>query len=515
MTTNRMLLNLNRNARNLHRIDMQIASQSRIQNPSDDPIIASRALRFRTNVSEIVQFRENADRALRWMDVTESSMSNILSSVRTVGSENLVQGANGILTQENRQTIAAQINAFFAQMNSELNGTFAGRYVFSGFRTDRPPIATSTQRFMQGTNPSHVNVEHNVHAGDMQSFPLHFWREPNGNLQKMGSMPDPDNAGQWIRDPKFTPINIINLPFREISSSTSQLGFDRTLQNVRLTSGTTELSEANGGIVRMSLNGSVNPYVFGQGNFSGLRQYDPVTGDALYDTVGNPLWEVAPQQDPIIVFIPETGEFVIPEALKANFNGAGMTVDYDINGVVEGELNPHIFFNTIDHTYDPPRTFSQNNQDIQFEMGTNVRLTVNTQAKNAYPWQLFADLSRFMQLVNDAVPTPDISEDADAAERGFFGSVLYERFSNMIGIIEGHNLTISIEATNLGSRMNRVELIEERLEENYETFTDLMSLNENIDLIEAMMRFNAAEAVMQAAMNVGARISQLSLVNFL
>ena len=73
---------------------------------------------------------------------------------------------------------------------------------------------------------------------------------------------------------------------------------------------------------------------------------------------------------------------------------------------------------------------------------------------------------------------------------------------------------MSTEFTTLGSRMNRIEMIGDRLEENEDTFRALMSDNENVDYVEAMMRLTAAEAVFQAAMNVGARVAQLSLVNF-
>jgi len=85
----------------------------------------------------------------------------------------------------------------------------------------------------------------------------------------------------------------------------------------------------------------------------------------------------------------------------------------------------------------------------------------------------------------------------------------------MISSMERHIQHSSTEYTTLGSRMNRVELISNRLLENRDTFTELMSENENVDFIEVMMRFNAAEAIFQAAMQVGARIAQVSIVNFL
>ncbi|MDR2168013.1 MAG: flagellar hook-associated protein FlgL, partial [Clostridiales bacterium] len=85
MTTNRLLLNINRNATSVERLLMQLSSGKVIQNPSDDPIVASRALRFRTNVTEIHQFQRNAGQATSWMEVSERhlyTMTNIMTTQR-------------------------------------------------------------------------------------------------------------------------------------------------------------------------------------------------------------------------------------------------------------------------------------------------------------------------------------------------------------------------------------------------------------------------------------------------
>jgi len=216
---------------------------------------------------------------------------------------------------------------------------------------------------------------------------------------------------------------------------------------------------------------------------------------------------------------------------QSNLHQRGVNIQYSVQGLFMGELNPRVFFDTVDFNWpvldangDPTgqfQRFSQDNQDMRFELGTNTRMTINTQARNAYPWQLFADLRTFIDLV-DRVQLGDFTamspEDravAEAEERTLFAEGLYQKFTNMITLLERHMQTSTTEFTALGSRMNRVDLIATRLDENEDTFMALMSQNENVDYIEALMRFNAAEAVMQAAMQVGARIAQVSLVNFI
>ena len=78
MMTNNMKGNINANKNHLSTLEQQQSTGKKIQRPSDDPIIAVRALKLRTSVSEITQYYEkNIPDARSWMDVTESALSRM------------------------------------------------------------------------------------------------------------------------------------------------------------------------------------------------------------------------------------------------------------------------------------------------------------------------------------------------------------------------------------------------------------------------------------------------------
>jgi flagellar hook-associated protein 3 FlgL len=85
----------------------------------------------------------------------------------------------------------------------------------------------------------------------------------------------------------------------------------------------------------------------------------------------------------------------------------------------------------------------------------------------------------------------------------------------MLTLMERHTSNISTQDTNLGSRIVRLELINERLLSDRINYTDLMSDNEDVDYFEVVMRLSAAEAVYAASLKAGASIIQLSLADFL
>ena len=74
---------------------------------------------------------------------------------------------------------------------------------------------------------------------------------------------------------------------------------------------------------------------------------------------------------------------------------------------------------------------------------------------------------------------------------------------------------ISKEQTDLGARMNRLDLISARLNQDEGSYMKLMSDNEDTDMMEAIMFKSNAEAVYQASLKAGASIIQMTLSNFI
>lgn len=56
MLINNSLSNINNNKSTMDRLNIQLASEKKIQRASDDPITAIRALRFRSTLAEIDQY---------------------------------------------------------------------------------------------------------------------------------------------------------------------------------------------------------------------------------------------------------------------------------------------------------------------------------------------------------------------------------------------------------------------------------------------------------------------------
>lgn len=78
---NNNLTNINNNKIMQDKLSTMMSTGKKINRPSDDPVIAIRALRLRSNVTEVTQyFGKNIPDAESWLDVTEGAMSARLSA---------------------------------------------------------------------------------------------------------------------------------------------------------------------------------------------------------------------------------------------------------------------------------------------------------------------------------------------------------------------------------------------------------------------------------------------------
>ena len=135
MMSNNSLYNINNNKEYLDRLNTQMATEKKITRPSDDPIVAIRALRLRSNLSEVTQYYgANVPDAQAWVSVTQKAIDSTMDMLSTMRSL-CDQGANGTNTASDRDKIYQTLEAYKNQIYSNGNVTNAGRSVFTGYRT--------------------------------------------------------------------------------------------------------------------------------------------------------------------------------------------------------------------------------------------------------------------------------------------------------------------------------------------------------------------------------------------
>ena len=132
--------NLNNNLQRLSDAQTKYSTQSKIQVPSDDPVIATRAIKYRDYVADVEQYQKNTSDATSWMQVTDDALQGVADYMTRL-KELITNGANDTNSTSSKAAIADEIKEIRKGIIDTMNTSYAGRYVFGGYDTDKPPYS--------------------------------------------------------------------------------------------------------------------------------------------------------------------------------------------------------------------------------------------------------------------------------------------------------------------------------------------------------------------------------------
>ncbi|MGD0843786.1 MAG: flagellar hook-associated protein FlgL [Geobacteraceae bacterium] len=120
-------------------LQQQVSSGSRINAPSDDPVSAQQVLNLKGLISATDQYSRNIQTGTTWLNQMDSSMTN-MNNVLIRAKELATQMANGSYGASDRQSAAIEVTQLRDQLISLGNTQIAGKYIFGGFVSDKPPF---------------------------------------------------------------------------------------------------------------------------------------------------------------------------------------------------------------------------------------------------------------------------------------------------------------------------------------------------------------------------------------
>lgn len=129
---------------NIYKKTSQISTGRRIQQPSDDPVGTARAMDFRSRSTEILQYIDNSEQAISWLNCTDDALMTLTNYLQRVR-ELVIAGANGTLTKEAREAYANEIDEIRNGIMQVANTTYDNRFIFGGERYLNPPYQNRTK----------------------------------------------------------------------------------------------------------------------------------------------------------------------------------------------------------------------------------------------------------------------------------------------------------------------------------------------------------------------------------
>jgi len=174
MLQNNMLQNIFKSQAQMNKYLNQINTGKKIEYPSDDPVIAMKGIGYRTEVTEVGQYRRNSTEVWKWMDHTDDVLDKATKVIQRLDYL-AVQAASDTYSENERQSIAEEVEQLKLQMVELGNTQVSGSYIFNGTNSDQPPLSVNenTGEVTFNFNDDLKNVEIEVAKGVKMQVNIH------------------------------------------------------------------------------------------------------------------------------------------------------------------------------------------------------------------------------------------------------------------------------------------------------------------------------------------------------
>lgn len=139
MLSNNSLRHIQNSFRSMGKLEEQLTTGKKVNRPSDDPVVAMKGMRYRSQVVEVEQFQRNLSEVYNWMDNADAALNEVNSVMQRVR-ELTVQASNDSYEEKQRQSIASELKQLRVHLESIANTKVNNKYIFNGSDTSGKPV---------------------------------------------------------------------------------------------------------------------------------------------------------------------------------------------------------------------------------------------------------------------------------------------------------------------------------------------------------------------------------------
>lgn len=293
-----------------------------------------------------------------------------------------------------------------------------------------------------------------------------------------------------------------------------------------------------------------------------------IESDHIYESGSNDAYmSVVPVKDAdgkvtesngnVISYIAETGEILFGNAIAERFkhlpSDTELRVTYDKSEWKKGDLDPvHYFYTEREgrtasgkekiYVYnenflvDPSKN---GKQIIEYDVGNNQTLQVNTTADEAFSHALGRDVEEVISMLeeygsyqtslaevekliksekyNGTDDELKLTRQKEALEQAMTRVLdkINKRCDELVKDCDGYFAKTQLAETDCGSRLARLRMVQNRLEMQQTNFGELVSQNEDADYTDLVIQLKSIEMTYQAALSSISYTMQTSLLDFI
>lgn len=401
----------------------------------------------------------------------------------------MTQAANGTNNDEDRSTIAAQLKQyceFIYQQNANMD--YAGRYLFTGYRTDVPLLFEE-----DSTNRTYTMTE-GLEINDIQRYNYVYGQPEYGDTKTASDYAN--EASEYLETHRIQ-LSYDDCDTRDVTITYT----DASGKSQTITAVTKSIPD----------------------NKTYNEQYHPAKDE--------------------IFFVPETGELVFGDDVYDSIRaGSDLKVQYSKTNFEKNEIRPEHYFEctAVDNVTGETRNyFNIKEQKINYQINFSQTITVNTLGCNAFDTSIGRVVDDIYNVINnldvmdktltsiqkriddcDPNDTETLANLKELYQRteteiSLQNTVLTNAYTHSITVFQKAKDTLNVALAEHGSRYNRLKMTSSKLEVLQTDTKESKSENEDADLEEVYVNYTQADLLYQASLQATAKILGTSLLDFI
>ncbi len=145
--SNTTLNNILKDYQSVFKVQNQMATGQRVNNPSDDPLATNEGMRLDSMISKVTQYNRNIITGQSFLGLSDGVINN-MNTLLTQAKALTIASAGETSTHEMRQANAVEIQSTLSEIISLANSEEAGRYLFGGTKTQEEPYQVIGSRYV-------------------------------------------------------------------------------------------------------------------------------------------------------------------------------------------------------------------------------------------------------------------------------------------------------------------------------------------------------------------------------
>jgi flagellar hook-associated protein 3 FlgL len=409
----------------------------------------------------------------------------------------ITTASTGTNTLESRDAILQELKSLRDQVYDDGNADYAGRHLFTGYRTSTR-LSFEKQDLDGDKEYAYTDIVQKFSKNDMDMI-----TQVTGKL----SGTDITNADTTVysdRSINSKDLYRLRLAYKDVDSAST----------VKIMT-----TDANGKPVEKKS----YPIKVASLETDGDNCFEPGAGEAI--------------------LIKETGELILGDTLKNDItdmtNKESISVSYDKKKWETGDIRPEHYFScscSVDGK--TPVVYAEHDQEINYDISSNQQMQINTNASEVFKHAIgrdIDDLVRTMEEANNAdrnillleeklsesgldeTAKANLNKNLTAArkEKAMVYDKLQHQYEHSLATFSGYINDATLTGTKIGTRIERLDLVRNRLMELKTTARELADDNENVELTDIAINVSEAELTYNAALMATGQISQQSLLNYI